>query len=203
MSAIEVSVDTKSFANHDVVSTENLFPPADVLKKVGWQYDPAEILNDFKKIEKLIDHRNQICVNSELNSEFSVEGPLYYNIGPIKDGEPCCENLNAPFKGLIFEKILRDLDCLTARTRIMRLSGRACYSFHWDTTPRFHLPILTNRNSFFYFDHHMPFHLPADGNVYWLDTRKPHTVFNCEMTPRYHLVIVDQKQDALKKGGYR
>lgn len=173
---------------------------SEILQKTFLHYDPGHLLSDLKKVESLFDHRNQICINSELNSP----DPLFDNIGKVKNNkEPYCEVLNEPFKGLIFEQILKDLDCVTTRARIMKLQGRSCYSFHWDTTPRFHVPLETNKNSFLFFDNYPPFHLPADGSVYWLDTRMPHTALNCDLQPRYHLVIIDPTAMALPQGGYR
>lgn len=184
-----------------MVEFDSRFPlRSDVVQKTLLQYDPVELAQDFRRIESLIDERGQLCVNSMRESA----DPLYENVGKVKSGgEPLCEVLNEPFRGLIFERILRDLGCLQARARIMKLGGRACYSFHWDTTPRYHVPIVTNKNAFLFFDGQMPVHLPADGGVYWLDTRRAHTALNCDSTPRFHFVIVDPTTEALAKGGYR
>jgi len=63
------------------------------------------------------------------------------------------------------------------RTRYMSLPSITCYGYHKDSSPRIHIPITTNENCFFLVDEQL-IRLPADGSVYWVDTRYPHTFVN-------------------------
>ena len=60
-------------------------------------------------------------------------------------------------------------------------------SWHRDPEPRLHVPIHTNPGCLFVVNHHCT-HLPADGSVYFTDTRGYHTALNGGDTPRVHLV---------------
>ena len=71
---------------------------------------------------------------------------------------------------------------LTARFSIgrMRILSKGlfnCNSWHRDPEPRLHIPIVTNPGSLFVVNHHVT-HLPADGSVYFTDTRGYHTAMN-------------------------
>ena len=53
--------------------------------------------------------------------------------------------------------------------------------------PRIHIPIKTNPGSLFIVNHHLT-HLPADGSVYFTDTRGYHTALNGGEETRTHIV---------------
>ena len=81
---------------------------------------------------------------------------------------------------------------LTARFAIgrMRVLSKGlfnCNSWHRDPEPRLHIPILTNPGSLFVVNHHVT-HLPADGSVYFTDTRGYHTAMNGGEQRRVHIV---------------
>ena len=62
-----------------------------------------------------------------------------------------------------------------------------CYSMHRDTTPRIHIPMITNPECYFIFKQGIVQHMPA-GSVYWTNTVEPHTFMNCSNRPRLHLI---------------
>jgi hypothetical protein len=89
------------------------------------------------------------------------------------------------------------------RMRLMKLKPKDCLSFHEDFYMRFHIPIITNDRSFFFVNetNEVPwpvdglripsicaYHLPADGSMYKVDTKRHHTVYNGGRTNRVHLV---------------
>ena len=81
---------------------------------------------------------------------------------------------------------------LTARFAIgrMRVLSKGlfnCNSWHRDPEPRLHIPIVTNPGSLFVVNHHVT-HLPADGSVYFTDTRGYHTAMNGGEQRRVHIV---------------
>ena len=73
------------------------------------------------------------------------------------------------------------------RIRILSKGIYNCNSWHRDPEPRLHIPIITNPGSLFVVNHHVT-HLPADGSVYFTDTRGYHTALNGGESTRVHIV---------------
>ncbi len=93
------------------------------------------------------------------------------------------------FKGTYFETIHNEL-CVRypiGRVRILEKDSYNCNSWHRDPEPRIHIPIYTNPGALFIVNHHCT-HLPADGSVYFTDTRGYHTALNGGTESRTHLV---------------
>ena len=83
------------------------------------------------------------------------------------------------------------------RTRIMQILPKTCYSYHADKSPRIHLAVITNPHCFLAVDKEL-FHIPANGNPYLVDTRKPHTALNCTFDcHRIHIVGCINSVDSL------
>jgi hypothetical protein len=76
------------------------------------------------------------------------------------------------------------------RTRIMTMEGRRCYSIHKDDNPRLHIALKTSGQARFIFTNPPEIiHIPADGHVWWVDTRNEHTAINGSIEPRVHLLM--------------
>ncbi len=93
------------------------------------------------------------------------------------------------FVGTYFSDVL---DALTqrfpiGRARILSKGLYNCNSWHRDPEPRIHIPIVSNPGSLFVVNNHCT-HLPADGSVYFTDTRGYHTALNGGLYQRVHLV---------------
>jgi len=73
------------------------------------------------------------------------------------------------------------------RMRILSKGLYNCNSWHRDPEPRLHIPIVSNPGSLFVVNHHVT-HLPADGSVYFTDTRAYHTALNGGESRRIHIV---------------
>ena len=73
------------------------------------------------------------------------------------------------------------------RMRVMSKGLYNCNSWHRDPEPRLHIPLVSNPGSLFVVNHHVT-HLPADGSVYFTDTRCYHTALNGGETHRAHIV---------------
>jgi len=73
------------------------------------------------------------------------------------------------------------------RVRVLSKGLYNCNSWHRDPEPRLHIPIISNPGSLFVVNHHVT-HLPADGSVYFTDTRGYHTALNGGESHRIHLV---------------
>ena len=73
------------------------------------------------------------------------------------------------------------------RMRVLGKDPYNCNSWHRDPEPRLHIPIISNPGSLFIVNHHCT-HLPADGSVYFTDTRGYHTALNGGEDSRVHIV---------------
>lgn len=93
------------------------------------------------------------------------------------------------FKGTYFEHVHSELTkrFSIGRMRVLSKGLYNCNSWHRDPEPRLHIPIITNPGSLFLVNHHAT-HLPADGSVYFTDTRGYHTALNGGETHRVHIV---------------
>ena len=76
------------------------------------------------------------------------------------------------------------------RTRIMTMSSKTCYSYHWDLSSRIHLPLVTNDDCFFVIEDNV-YRTPADGSVYRVDTTKKHTFVNASFEKRIHIMGIE------------
>jgi len=96
---------------------------------------------------------------------------------------------NPKFRDTYFEHVHEKLTerFPIGRTRILSKGLYNCNSWHRDPEPRLHIPIISNPGSLFIVNHHVT-HLPADGSVYFTDTRGYHTALNGGETHRVHLV---------------
>ncbi|MDJ0612127.1 MAG: hypothetical protein QNJ29_00515 [Rhizobiaceae bacterium] len=96
---------------------------------------------------------------------------------------------NSKFAGTYFEEVVTELKKRfpIGRTRILSKGLYNCNSWHRDPEPRLHIPVTTNPGSLFIVNHHVT-HLPADGSVYFTDTRGYHTALNGGDTRRVHIV---------------
>ena len=96
---------------------------------------------------------------------------------------------NPDFAGTYFEHVHAELARRfpIGRMRVLSKGLYNCNSWHRDPEPRLHIPILTNPGSLFVVNHHVT-HLPADGSVYFTDTRGYHTALNGGESRRVHIV---------------
>ncbi|RZV44340.1 MAG: hypothetical protein EX269_11880 [Acidimicrobiales bacterium] len=97
---------------------------------------------------------------------------------PIVD-ESAYTELVPEFEGSYIAEVVASLRELApiGRTRLLGKDPFNCNSWHRDPEPRIHIPIVTNPGSLFIINHHVT-HLPADGSVYFTDTRAYHTALN-------------------------
>lgn len=73
------------------------------------------------------------------------------------------------------------------RMRVLSKGLYNCNSWHRDPEPRLHIPVISNPGSLFVVNNHCT-HLPADGSVYFTDTRGYHTALNGGLQQRVHIV---------------
>ncbi len=80
------------------------------------------------------------------------------------------------------------------RMRVLSKGLYNCNSWHRDPEPRLHIPVISNPGSLFIVNHHVT-HLPADGSVYFTDTRGYHTALNGGESQRVHIVAALPQSD--------
>lgn len=74
--------------------------------------------------------------------------------------------------------------------RLLKLESEEGYTAHADPDDRIHLAITTNKHSYLIdLDTEKMYHLPADGEVWYMDTGKIHVACNFGARPRIHLNI--------------
>ena len=115
------------------------------------------------------------------------EDPWSSAVGKSQGRELEYTRLNPFFTGTVFEQVINEYKL--SRTRFMWVNPFSCYTIHKDTTPRVHIPLITNLGCYFVFAETGLVHLNF-GKVIWVDTRKAHTFINCSEIPRLHLVGV-------------
>ena len=118
--------------------------------------------------------------------------PFNGAVGKSNGDELLHNILNPLYKDSIFETLINKYNLY--RTRFLWVNPMSCYSLHKDTTPRIHIPLITNPSCYFVFKEDISSqgiikHLPI-GSVYWTDTTTLHTFINCSEKPRLHIVGV-------------
>ena len=128
---------------------------------------------------------------NDLSGRFWTRGDDRYVEEPREDlvPEDQFSEFNPAFAGTYFEQVMAELKAHfpIGRTRILSKPMYNCNSWHRDPEPRLHIPIVTNPGALFIVNHHVT-HLPADGSVYFTDTRAYHTALNGGESNRVHIV---------------
>jgi hypothetical protein len=156
--------------------------------KILSQIDVQPLLNSYARLEKEIQWTEYGHKGKQAGLQHKLdEDPWASSVGRSKGDELEYTEINPFFKNTIFETVINRYNI--KRTRLMWVGPYACYSMHKDTTPRVHIPLITNPECYFVFRHGSIVHLPA-GNVFWVDTTKHHTFMNCSNKNRLHLVGV-------------
>ena len=149
-------------------------------------YDIEAMLSLYTKIESDMVWTDSGNKGRQTGLQFKEsEDPWSSAVGISKGQELTYSNLNLFFKDTLFEEVIAKYKLF--RTRLMWVNRRSCYSMHKDSTPRIHIPLITNPECYFVFKQGIIQHLPI-GSVYWTNTIEYHTFMNCSLIPRLHLV---------------
>lgn len=128
---------------------------------------------------------------NDLSGRYWLRGDDRYVEEPREDLVPEAQfsEFNPVFAGTYFEEVHAELARRfpIGRTRVLSKGLYNCNSWHRDPEPRLHIPVITNPGALFVVNHHVT-HLPADGSVYFTDTRGYHTALNGGETRRVHIV---------------
>lgn len=159
---------------------------------------------DFDKIKEetisLVEKYNLPQIGlTHSTKDLTEEEKILESTGSIMDRETKVRKFNETdftvfnekFRNTSLYEIYRSIPNI-GRFRIMTMAGPKCYTIHNDITQRYHYVIETNKDCLFLFPSiRQQFHIPADGNLYKVDTRYRHTFVNGSWGRRIHLVLDD------------
>lgn len=146
--------------------------------EIKTQFDIDKILSE---LEKLPEYKGQIMLQSPLGISDPFLGIGRTTEFNYKEIDFLSFIFDMPYTNSIIEKLGM------FRTRVMRMSRKTCYTYHQDKTPRIHIPLITHENCFFVYEDRI-IRCPANGNSYYIDTRKRHTFVNSWINDRIHIV---------------
>ena len=181
------------------------FVPGPGISKLDMTVDIDQLNADLRAIlEKTAYHGEAFKVlpvnhrpgNPDLSAT-DLSGRYYLRLASGEDevameelvDEAAYTELNPVFIGTAFEDVYTQLKArfTLGRMRVLSKAVYSCNSWHRDPEPRIHIPLVTNPGSLFIVNHHAT-HLPADGSVYFTDTRGYHTALNGGVEDRVHIV---------------
>jgi len=129
--------------------------------------------------------------DNELSGLYWIRADERYIEEPMEEAvdEAAFSELIPDFRDTYFAHVHQELSKRVpiGRMRLMWKGLYNCNSWHRDPEPRIHVPIIVNPGSLFVVNHHVT-HLPADGSVYFTQTRSYHMAMNGGLTNRVHLV---------------
>ena len=182
------------------------FKPSPLINKIDLKFDIAQIRSALDEVLKSVEFSGgdgffALPLNRRPGESRSTANDLsgrYYIRADDRYVEEAREEvvdegafseLVPAFKGTYFETIFNTLTVRypIGRMRILKKPSYNCNSWHRDPEPRLHIPIHTNPGALFIVNNHCT-HMPADGSVYFTDTRGYHTALNGGEHPRIHLV---------------
>ena len=124
---------------------------------------------------QIFDEIDTETILSEVSNLFYQKGHVFLQRGND-------QMFDLPYTNSLFKKYNMKT------SRLMSLNPRECYSWHHDTSPRIHFPLITNDKCLFILEDNV-YQMPV-GNAYYVDTRKEHTALNGNKKDfiRYHIV---------------
>jgi hypothetical protein len=147
-----------------------------------------DILLDYAKVTDKI-HWVQSLKGQQTGVQYAAtDDPFVSAVGtiPLNRLEKEYSLINPLFQNTLFEEIIKKYNLY--RSRLMWVNSGSCYSVHRDTSPRLHIPLITNPDCMFVFpDTPELVHL-QEGNIYAVNTLKKHSFCNFSSTPRLHFI---------------
>lgn len=186
------------------------FVPGPGIQKLALKFEPSKLQNALKQITNIEDFSGvdidkgfgAIPLNrrpgvihptvNDLSGRYWLRADNRYIEEPREElvDEAAFTEVDPRFSDTYFGDVLNALSAIfkIGRARILSKGLYNCNSWHRDPEPRIHIPIVSNPGSLFIVNNHCT-HLPADGSVYFTDTRGYHTALNGGLYHRVHLVV--------------
>jgi hypothetical protein len=157
----------------------------ELVKKIG-------IFDDFENLKsktiELLDRFqiNQISLQVKKNDTSWDKSAGW--LDSVSD-ELSFNKIHPELKDTVFDELILSINYKIFRMRIMQMPPNTSYSTHKDPLSRIHIPIITNDKCAFLFpENNYMKHMPADGSIYWTNTKLTHTFVNWSNEPRIHIV---------------
>ena len=149
-------------------------------ERIGFQEGIVNCISVTHTASGRSDPRGIFWMRDDNYNEIQLERPV---------SESKYTKIEPRLAGTYFEDIVRQLSerFTIGRVRILKLDSRTSLSFHRDPESRIHIPIITNPGALVIVENYAT-HIPADGSVYIMNTKKYHTALNGGNKPRIHLV---------------
>jgi hypothetical protein len=158
----------------------------------GTKFDADKMLEVYDECirSKFKNHpQMQVAITSSDGKAYGTEEQKISNVS-LGVGENQYNLLNEFFIGTYIETVHNTLFEMFGGTRgrfmVLNKHKRA-YSYHSDLTPRLHIPVTTNRDCKFIVDD-VVYYLPDVGQLYMVDTTRPHSALNLGYEERLHIV---------------
>ena len=145
------------------------------------RFDLEKVLNEISKTGLDTDQIMLQGIEGQTDKTFGTGSIINYALEE-KDFEHDLFNLSYT------NSLLKKYNMV--RSRIMTMSSKTCYSYHWDLSSRIHLPLVANEDCFFVIEDKV-YRTPADGSVYRVDTTKKHTFVNASFEKRIHIMGIE------------
>ena len=185
------------------------FVPGPGIQKLSLSFDAAELRRALEQCLERSDYMGDMqeegfsvlpltrrpgvetVTENDLSGRYWLRADERYVEEPREDfvDESAFSEFNPLFADTYFKRVHEELTKRfpIGRMRVLSKGIFTCNSWHRDPEPRIHIPIVTNPGSLFIVNHHVT-HLPADGSVYFTDTRGYHTALNGGDRRRVHIV---------------
>lgn len=157
-------------------------------RKIHYKIDLERLRIETDKLLWQPEHnryRDQLSLQT--NGQADWDSSTGSRIGQAEDQ---WDKLHPDLVGTWWEDFFKSLPFKVYRARLLTMHPRSCYSIHVDDNPRLHIAIKTHKQARFIFtDPPVLKHIPADGYIWWVDTRQEHSAMNGSMEDRVHLVM--------------
>ena len=161
--------------------------------KLPLNFDPSKLREDLERVTSENWHSQFMKIHYDKGwsgiALYSAEGDLNY-LKPGKSYKPTVLLSRCPY----FREVLNTFKCEMHRVRVVKLESGAKIETHVDPSSgrgqsevRLHIPIITNDEVEFY-SRGERVSMKA-GELWFIDTSYPHSVFNKSNVDRIHLII--------------
>ena len=115
-----------------------------------------------------------------------------------EDFSEVCDYLKGTYTEEVINTIFKEYGAV--RGRYMMMNWKSCLTYHYDETPRIHLPLVTNDGCFMIIDDKTE--KLHESTAYLVDTTKRHTALNAGEHLRFHMVFCLPPKDGSTKKSY-
>lgn len=175
----------------------NIFADASVgatllIDPLDYKFDANLLAEDLERFSKgvALSGDSQLSLSNTTDTEDLFEG-TGRGITPNGRLDPNSFNRLVPrILGTYTESVIHDLGWKIGRIRYMFLQPKKCYSMHVDGGKfRYHIPIISNNQSYAVYADHGCFTMPDLGRLYRMRVDVPHSAINGGKEVRVHLLF--------------